>query len=175
LRDELEDMQPAAAKAVAAADLVTVIGGASVGDKDFAKAMFEPLGLELIFDKLAIKPGKPAWGGRVGDKLVIGLPGNPTSALVTARLLLAPLLAGLTGRLIEDALRWRTMPLASPLQPCGERETFHRAQDVAGTAHILAFQDSHAQKALAEANLLVRQRAHTPAAGTGELVDVLDF
>jgi molybdopterin molybdotransferase len=175
LRDELEEMQLAAVKAVAAADLVTVIGGASVGEKDFAKAMFEPLGIELVFDKLAIKPGKPAWLGRVGGKLVIGLPGNPTSALLTARLLLAPLLAGLSGRLPADALGWRTMPLASPLQPGGERETFHRAQDVAGAARILAFQDSHAQKALAEADLLVRQRAHAPAAGTGELVDVLDF
>jgi molybdopterin molybdotransferase len=137
--------------------------------------MFEPLGLELIFAKLAIKPGKPAWLGRLGNKLVIGLPGNPTSALVTARLLLAPLLAGLTGRPIEDALRWRTMPLASPIQPCGERETFHRAQDVAGAALILAFQDSHAQKALAEADLLVRQRARAAAADAGELVDVLNF
>jgi molybdopterin molybdotransferase len=175
LRDELEEMQLAAAKAVAAADLITVIGGASVGDKDFAKAMFEPLGLELVFDKLAIKPGKPAWLGRVGDKLVIGLPGNPTSALVTARLLLAPLLAGLTGRLIEDALAWRTMPLAALLGACGTRETFHRARTADRAAYVLAFQDSHAQKALAEADLLVRQRAHAPAVASGELVDVIDF
>jgi molybdopterin molybdotransferase len=175
LRDEMEEMQPAAGKAVAAADLITVIGGASVGDKDFAKAMFEPLGLELIFAQLAIKPGKPAWLGRVGDKLVIGLPGNPTSALVTARLLLAPLLAGLTGRPLAHALPWRTMPLATPLGACGARETFHRARTADGAAHILPFQDSHAQKALAEADLLARQRAHAPAAGAGELVDVLDF
>ena len=52
-------------------------------------------GLELIFSKVAIKPGKPVWLGRAGGKLVIGLPGNPTSAMVTARLLLAPLVAGL--------------------------------------------------------------------------------
>ena len=175
LRDELEEMQRAAATAIDAADLGTVIGGASVGDKDFAKAMFEPLGLELIFDKLSIKPGKPAWLGRVGGKLVIGLPGNPTSALVTARLLLAPLLAGLTGRPIADALRWRTMPVAGPLGACGARETFHRARAADGEAQILPFQDSHAQKTLADADLLVRQRAHAPAVALGKLVDILDF
>ena len=102
----------AAAEALAAADLVVVTGGASVGEKDFAKAMFEPAGLELIFSKVAIKPGKPVWLGRAGGTLVIGLPGNPTSALVTARLLLAPLLAGLAGRDPAAALRWRTAPLA---------------------------------------------------------------
>ena len=88
----------------AAADLVVVTGGASVGEKDFAKAMFAPSGLELIFSKVAIKPGKPVWLGRVGDKLVMGLPGNPTSAMVTARLLLAPLVAGLGGRRAGPAL-----------------------------------------------------------------------
>jgi molybdenum cofactor synthesis domain-containing protein len=107
LRDELPAMEKAAADAVNQADVVIVTGGASVGEKDFAKTMFEPLGLELVFSKVAIKPGKPVWLGRVDGALVLGLPGNPTSALVTARLLLAPLLAGLTGRSIDEALRWR--------------------------------------------------------------------
>lgn len=175
LRDDLSAMETAAAEAVDSADLVAVTGGASVGEKDFAKAMFGPLGLELIFSKISIKPGKPVWFGRVGAKLVIGLPGNPTSALVTARLLLAPLLAGLTGRSIDGALRWRTMPLASALSAGGARETFHRARAAGGKAEILSFQDSSAQKALAQADLLVRQRGDAPALGAGALVEVLDF
>jgi molybdopterin molybdotransferase len=175
LRDDLREMQSAAAAAVESADIVVVTGGASVGEKDFAKSMFEPLGLELVFSKVSIKPGKPVWLGRVGGKLVIGLPGNPTSALVTARLLLAPLLAGMTGQPLENALRWRTAPLASALSDCGARETFHRGRLVDGTAEILSFQDSSAQKALAEADLLVRQRANAPAFSAGELVEVLDF
>jgi molybdopterin molybdotransferase len=124
---------------------------------------------------VSIKPGKPIWLGRVRDRLVIGLPGNPTSALVTARLFLAPLLAGLTGRPIDAALSWRTMPLVSSLGACGPRETFHRARLVNGEAKILSLQDSSAQKALAEADLLVRQRANTPAVAAGETVEVLDF
>ena len=175
LRDDLSSMQSVAAGVLETADVIVVTGGASVGEKDFAKAMFEPLGLELIFSKVSIKPGKPVWLGRVGEKLVMGLPGNPTSALVTARLFLTPLLAALTGQPIERALAWRTMPLASPLKACGQRETFHRARLADGTAEILSFQDSSAQKALAEAGLLVRQRANAPAVNAGEPVEVLDF
>ena len=175
LRDDLPAMQQAAEAALGQSDLVVVTGGASVGEKDFAKAMFEPLGLELIFSKVSIKPGKPVWLGRVGEKIIVGLPGNPTSALVTARLLLAPLLAALTGQPVERALAWRAMPLASPLKDCGARETFHRARVTGGAAEILSFQDSSAQKALAEADLLVRQRANSPALDAGDPVEVLDF
>jgi molybdopterin molybdotransferase len=175
LRDDLTRMEEIARAAIEDSDLVVVTGGASVGEKDFAKAMFAPLGLELVFSKVSIKPGKPVWLGRVGSSFVIGLPGNPTSALVTARLFLAPLLAGMTGRPFDGALSWRMVPLASPLGECGQRETFHRARLVNGAAEILAFQDSSAQKALAEADLLVRQRAHTQADAVGECVEVLDF
>src|SRR3546814_15088327 len=72
--------------------------------------------------------GKPVWFGRVGDQLVMGLPGNPTSALVTARLLLAPLVAGLGGRDPTSALFWREAYLADVLPACGDRETFFRGR-----------------------------------------------
>jgi molybdopterin molybdotransferase len=152
-----------------------VTGGASVGERDFAKAMFEPAGLKLIFSKVSMKPGKPVWFGRCGAALVIGLPGNPTSAMVTATLFLAPLLARLSGRKIGDALRWRRAPLSEELRECGPRETFHRARWEGDRVSIFANQDSSAQKVLAEAELLIRQRANTPAIAAGELVDILDF
>jgi molybdopterin molybdotransferase len=175
LPDRLDEMARAAALAIRDADLVVVTGGASVGDKDFAKTMFEPLGLELIFSKVAIKPGKPVWFGRVRGRLVMGMPGNPTSALVTARLLLAPLLACLSGRPIESALHWRSAPLAVALGECGARETFHRACWNGGSIEILSNQDSSAQKVLARADLLVRQRSSAPAMEPRELVETLDF
>ena len=175
LRDDLEEMERSAADAIERADLVIVTGGASVGEKDFAKSMFEPAGLDLIFSKVAIKPGKPVWLGRAGRAIVMGLPGNPTSALATGRLLLSPLLAGLSGRRPDEALNWRSLPLASSLRDCGPRETFHRARTVEGAAEILSNQDSSAQKALAEADLLVRHRAGAPALESGEAVEVLDF
>lgn len=175
LRDDLAAMEQAAAEAVARADVVVVTGGASVGERDFAKAMFEPAGLELVFSKVSIKPGKPVWLGRAGNALVMGLPGNPTSAFVTARLLLAPLIAGLTGRRIEEALHWRTARLSTPLKDCGPRESFHRACSTGNDVQLFDFQDSSAQKVLAAADLLVRQRANAPACPAGSEVEILDF
>ena len=173
LPDDLKRMEAAARIAIAAADLIVVIGGASVGDRDFAKAMFQPLGMELLFDKISIRPGKPAWFGSTGGKLVLGLPGNPTSALVTARLLVAPLLAAMQGRPIEQALTWEVARLAAPLPACDLRETFHRAILAGGEAKPLAFQDSHAQKALADANAVIRQEASSSPRQAGDKVVML--
>ena len=173
LRDELEEMRSAASAALASADVVVVTGGASVGERDFAKAMFEPSGLEQLFSRVSIRPGKPAWFGRAKGKLVLGLPGNPTSALVTARLLLTPLLATTQGRTIEDALVWEPALLATPLGACDQRETFHRARLAGGKVALVDFQESHAQKALAQADVLVRQPANSTGIAAGEIVSVL--
>ena len=175
LRDDLPAMERVAVEAVGKADLVVVTGGASVGERDFAKAMFAPLDLELIFSKVAIKPGKPVWLGRIGQALVLGLPGNPTSALVTARLLLAPLVAGLAGLDPTLALRWDRMMLAAPLDAGGDRETFVRARRRGPAAEPIDNQDSSAQHALADADLLLRRRPNAPPCAAGKLVDALDF
>lgn len=90
LSDDLDGLQRAAKAAAGESDIVLVTGGASVGERDFARRMFEPLGLELIFSTVAMKPGKPVWLGRSRNALVMGLPGNPTSAMVTARAARAP-------------------------------------------------------------------------------------
>ncbi|HYD37738.1 MAG TPA: molybdopterin molybdotransferase MoeA [Allosphingosinicella sp.] len=166
-------MERAAGEALERADLVVVTGGASVGEKDFARAMFAPHRLDLLFSRVAIKPGKPVWMGRAGGRLVLGLPGNPTSAMVTARLFLAPLVAGLAGR--PAALDWRPVRLAGPLPACGDRETFHRARRSDDGAVPLADQQSGAQKALAEADLLLRGRPGDPPRKPGAEVEALDF
>lgn len=173
LPDDLPALERAADEALSRADLIVVTGGASVGERDFAKAMFEAHGLELIFSKVAIKPGKPVWLGRARGRLVIGLPGNPTSALVTARLLLVPLVARLAGR--EGALLWRRLALAGPVPACDERETFHRARSEGDGARPVGNQDSSAQRALAAADLLLRSRPHDPARAPGEEIEALDF
>lgn len=173
--DELANLRAAAAAAVTEADVVVVTGGASVGERDFAREMFAPLGLELLFSKVAIKPGKPVWMGRAGGAIVVGLPGNPTSAVVTARLLLAPLLAGLSGRNPGEALVWRRMPLAGSMAHEGDRETFHRAW-MDGQGVVPADdQDSSAQRALAASTLLVRRRPSERPAAVGEMVETLEL
>jgi len=171
--DDLARLTALADAMLAAADLVVVTGGASVGERDFAKASFAAHGLELSFKKVAIKPGKPVWFGRCGDRQVLGLPGNPTSALVTAALFLRPLLARLQGS--EAAHQWRTLPLAAPLPPTDERETFTRARWDAGGLTPLGNQDSGAQSPLAEAEWLIRCPPHQPALAAGTKVRALAF
>lgn len=175
LTDTPETLEAAARLAIGEADLVVVTGGASVGEKDYARSMFAPFGLELIFSKVAIKPGKPAWFGRAGGKLVLGLPGNPTSAMVTARLFLAPLITGLGGRNAGDLVRWRDMTLTEPLEPCGDRETFERGRLINGGVAALGVQDSGFQKSLAAADVLIRRRPGAQALSKGETVSVVDF
>ena len=175
VRDEPDLIRHAAASALDRSDLLVVTGGASVGERDYSKPVLADLGLAPLFAKVAMKPGKPVWFGRVGDTLVFGLPGNPTSALVTARLLLAPLLAGLGGDDHARAARWRSATLQAALGPCGERESFTRARCHKALVEPLSNQDSGSQKGLADGNVLIRQRAGAAALSAGDPVDIIDF
>ena len=175
LTDRLDELEEAARLATRDADIVVVTGGASVGERDFARAMFAAQDLELLFSKVAIKPGKPVWLGRAGGRLVLGLPGNPSSAMVTARLFLAPLLAGMSGRAPASALDWRSIALALPAASPGARETFARASREGGDVRIASNQDSSAQMTLGRCDSLVRLRAGIPPLDAGAMVDVLDF
>ena len=173
--DDLGDLERAAAEALADADIVVVSGGASVGDHDLARAMFAAHGLELVVDKVAIKPGKPVWFGRCQGKLIAGLPGNPTSAMVTARLLLAPLVAVVAGRGGAAASRWDWERLAADLPSCGERETYVRVARAEGGVAPLANQDSASQAMLGRSDGLVRRRPGEPVLRAGEFVRMLAF
>jgi len=175
LPDTPEALEAAAQAALAEADVVVVTGGASVGERDFAKSMFAPSGLDMIFSKVAIKPGKPVWMARGGGRRVVGLPGNPTSAMVTARLFLAPLVAGLAGRDPMEALAWREAVLHTPLASVGNRETLERGRLRRNHVVALDNQDSGAQRALAEADVLIRRPASAPEAPAGAAVPILDF
>ena len=175
LTDTPETLVAAARLALGEADLVVVTGGASVGEKDYARSMFASSGLELIFSKVAIKPGKPVWFGRAGGVLVLGLPGNPTSAMVTARLFLAPLIAGLAGRDPAALLSWRSMTLTAPMKSCGDRESFERGRLTEDGVAALAVQDSATQMALATADVLIRRHAGAPALRSGARALILDF
>ena len=114
-QDDLPALERQAGELLESADIVIVIGGASVGDRDFAKPMFAPHGLALVFDRLAIKPGKPLSFGRIGQALFLGLPGNPVAAFVTWTLFAKPLCHRLSGA--TDGLRTARLVRAdTPLQ-----------------------------------------------------------
>tara|TARA_R110002051_G_scaffold290963_1_gene354782 strand:- start:321 stop:1505 length:1185 start_codon:yes stop_codon:yes gene_type:complete len=174
LPDDQDILRPAASSALADADLVVVIGGASVGEKDYSREMFSEK-LDYVFPKVAIKPGKPVWLAKVGQRLVLGLPGNPTSALVTARLFLAPLLAGLSGGHPMSALVFYSRRCLDALPETGDRETFLRAIGTEAGVTLSASQDSSSQKTLALNNILICREAGAPAVLPGAEVTVLDF
>ena len=173
--DQLNDLRDAAGLMLLDADIVVVTGGASVGERDYAKDMFTPHGLDLIFSKLAIKPGKPVWLGKCGAKLVIGLPGNPTSAVVTARLILAPLLTLMSGRSLEAALAWRRLPVEGDVKADLRWEDFPRARLTQGRAVLLSLQDSGVQRPLADADILVRASTWEKGCNDGATAQCLDF
>lgn len=159
------------------ADLIVTIGGASVGDHDLVKPALKTLGLELAVETVAVRPGKPTWSGTLADgRRVLGLPGNPASALVCAELFLKPLLAALIGA--DPEIRLNAARLAAPLPANGPREHWMRALlaiDDEGrlTANPFPDQDSSLIGVFSRADALLRRRAGAAAAQTGDIVEIL--
>lgn len=158
----------AAALQDAEADLIITIGGASVGDHDLVIPVLRELGATLDFWKIALRPGKPLLAGRLGGTRVLGLPGNPVSAFVTALLFAVPLVSRMAGR--TDALPMVTLPLAIPLPANGARRDHLRARRTQAGAEPFARQDSALLSLLASAELLIIREADAPAAAAGEMV-----
>lgn len=167
----------AAAAAPIEADLIVTIGGASVGDHDLVKPALKTLGLELVVETVAVRPGKPTWSGTLADgRRVLGLPGNPASALVCAELFLRPLLAALTGA--DSEIRLTPARLVAPLAATGPREHWMRARlavDAEGrlTANAFPDQDSSLIGVFSQADALLRRRPGAPAAQAGDTAEVL--
>ncbi|PKP78967.1 MAG: molybdopterin molybdenumtransferase MoeA [Alphaproteobacteria bacterium HGW-Alphaproteobacteria-3] len=172
--DDTRLLSELAVAALEEADLVVVIGGASVGDRDLSRTMFGEAP-DYIFPRVAMKPGKPVWLARIRGRLVMGLPGNPTSALVTARLLLAPLLAGQCGRDAARSVTFEDWRLAADVPAAGDRETYVRARITPEGALPLGSQDSSSQASLLDADLLVRLRSGGSAFQAGDYVPAIRF
>jgi molybdopterin molybdotransferase len=173
--DDRDMIEAQAQVAMAEADVLIVTGGASVGERDFSLGALGALGLDRVFAGVAIKPGKPVWYGRAGSTQVLGLPGNPTAALVTARLFLAPLLCLLSGRPTGAALDWRPAALGAPLGEAGNRESFLCGEWDGVAVRALDRQAASSQASLASANVLIRRGRDAPAEPAGAPAMILDF
>jgi molybdopterin molybdotransferase len=158
-------------------DVVVTIGGASVGDHDLVKPALAALGLELAVEGINVRPGRPTWFGRLADgRRVLGLPGNPASALVCAELFLRPLLLALQGA--DPALPTIPVRAAAPFPANGPREHWMRARlwpgpDGAMLAEAFPDQDSALVSVFAAADALVRRAPHAPALAAGEPLEAL--
>jgi molybdopterin molybdotransferase len=139
-----------------AGDVLLVSGGVSVGPHDHVKPALEACGVEEVFWRVRIKPGKPLWFGRRGDTLVFGLPGNPLSGLVGFLAFIEPALRALHG---ESGAEMPTVParLAVQAEESDERTTFLTSRLVAGEDGVLEAtpterQGSHMTGALGESD-----------------------
>jgi len=170
LRDDLDTL--AAAFASVDADLLVTTGGASVGDHDLVRPALEAAGGSIDFWRIALRPGKPMMAGRLGDAVVLGLPGNPVSAFVTATLFVRPLVARLAGA--ADPLPTMTSArLGEPLPANGPRTDYLRAELRDGEAYASTIQDSSMLLALARSTCLIVRAPHAPAAEQGDSAEIL--
>ena len=176
--DDAAIIAQAAEEGLRGSDLLVVIGGASVGDHDHARPALMRLGLELAVEKVAVRPGKPTWFGVTPHGPVLGLPGNPSSALVCAHLFLRPLIEAMLGRDGAACLAFHPARLAQALPANGPREHYLRSHvhvDANGGLTVRSFedQDSSLISVFAAANALIRLPPSAPALAAGALVDVL--
>lgn len=184
-RDTLESLdERIQAARDAGADILVTLGGASVGEHDLVQKALSRQGMDLGFWRVALRPGKPLMHGRLGETLLLGLPGNPVSSLVCAVLFLIPAIRALLGDQraaddpTEDAI------LGADLPPNRERQDYMRAslalKDVplslakgservmlpVATPHLM--QDSSMLSILERSDALLVRPPHAPAATAGE-------
>jgi molybdopterin molybdotransferase len=165
IADNLRDLE-ASFRACAGSDIIVTSGGASVGDHDLVQQALRNVGAEIDFWKVAMRPGKPVMAGRLGNAIVLGLPGNPSSAFVTAFLFLIPLvrhLAGSNSPLPEPI----TVALATDLPAGGQRTDYFRARIENGKISMFNRQDSGMLAPLSQANALLINPAGTPPRPAG--------
>ena len=175
-RDDSASLQRLAASAVGA-DLLVTIGGASVGEHDLVQQALGQAGLDVDFWKIAMRPGKPLMFGRLGATPVLGLPGNPVSALICSLLFLVPALERLQGL---PGLGPATEPAVAgaDLPANDRRQDYLRARldrDEAGQWRATPFrkQDSSMMSALAGADALILRPPHAPAAPAGTPIPII--
>ena len=171
-RDSLDSLE-ACLRLADGADLVVTTGGASVGDHDLLARAGAALGLDLAFHQVAIRPGKPLMAGRLRGIPMIGLPGNPVSAMVCGHVFVCPALRRLSGHPAAPAPRDRVV-LGSALPANGPREHYMRAQiGPDGAVRPAASQDSSLLCTLAASDALIVRAPRDPARRPGETVEIV--
>ena len=162
--------------AAAAADVIITSGGVSVGEADFVKQLMDELG-EVLFWKIAMKPGRPLAYGRIGDAHFFGLPGNPVAVMVTFYEFVQNALKVLQGRRDLELPPTFKVPLSVPIRRAPGRTEFQRGiltPDGNGgfTVRTTGEQGSHILSSMSQANCLIVLPADMGACAVGDRVDV---
>ena len=169
------DSLPALLEAIASAadaDILILSGGSSVGERDLILDALQQAG-EVTFHGIAVKPGKPTILGKVGGKPVLGMPGNPTSCLSNAYLLVVPLLRRM-GRLPEYVPHSVRVPLSRRIVSTTGRHQFYTVRLVHGAAEP-AFKGSGDITSMAHADGYIEIPAQTDIVEAGQTVEVKLF
>lgn len=160
------------------ADILVTLGGASVGDHDLVQSVLSRRGMELGFWRIAMRPGKPLIHGTLGPMAILGLPGNPVSSYVCARLFLVPLIRAMQGD--PDAARDPSEParLGVAVRANDKRQDYLRAalttpHDGLPVATPYELQDSSMIRVMAEAGALVIRKPNAPAEPEGSLCRII--
>ena len=155
-------------KALQQSDVVLLTGGVSVGDYDFVLSAAAECGVKKLFHKIKQRPGKPLYFGKKDDKLVFGLPGNPSSVLTCFYQYVIPALENLTKRKIS--LQTLRAPLAKPIQKNTGLTHFLKGVYDGKTAISLDAQESYRLSSFAKANCLIQIDEGMTVCNEGELV-----
>jgi molybdopterin molybdotransferase len=157
-------------------DVLVTLGGASVGAHDLIRPVLAEAGMALDFWRIAMRPGKPLLFGRLGRLRVLGLPGNPVSSMVGAKLFLEPLLRRLAGETDVAPVRLPVV-LGTALPGNDERADYMRVRLTRDGARLVALpvdnQDSSLLTRLATADALLVRPPHAAAAGIGDPGEVI--
>lgn len=153
------------------ADVIVTIGGASVGAHDLVGEVAASLGMERAFWRIAMRPGKPLMAGRLLNAVMLGLPGNPVSAITCAHLFLLPMLRAMQGQSPEIAVK--TAVLGADIAANGPRAHYMRAKVQDGVITPFASQDSARLMLLANADALLIHPESAPALPKGAKVSYI--
>jgi molybdopterin molybdotransferase len=176
VRDEPDALERGFAAAAAAADVVITSGGVSVGEADFVKQLLDRLG-EVLFWKIAMKPGRPLAYGRIGTAHFFGLPGNPVSVMVTFYQFVREALLVLQGRRGVTAMPTFAARLGAPIRKAPGRTEFQRGvlePDPAGgyTVRTTGDQGSGILSSMSRANCFIVLPADCGDVAAGATVQV---
>jgi len=176
VRDDPALLEQAFERAAGAADVVITSGGVSVGEADFVKDLLNKLG-QVVFWKIAMKPGRPLAYGRVGEAHFFGLPGNPVSVMVTFYQFVRDALLTLSGEAPAEAAPTFTVPCTSTLKKAPGRTEFQRgilSRDAAGqwSVRVTGEQGSGILRSMSEANCFIILPTEQGNVSPGTLVQV---
>jgi molybdopterin molybdotransferase len=178
VRDDPAQLEAAFRKAAANADAIITTGGVSVGEADFVKQLMAKLG-EVLFWKIAMRPGRPMAFGRVGDAVLFGLPGNPVAVMVTFYQFVRDALLHLSGRRDDYSIPLLRVPAAENMRKVAGRTEYQRGvlfrDGAEWKAKITGQQGSGVLRSMSEANCFIVLEHERGAVKAGEPVAVQLF